>query len=99
MFIYMIHFFTAIVGAEWWAQPFGSAIPFLSWIPFINDVPMYNAALLLMIIFAVIPTISFNVYNVHMVVKARKGNMLLALAMLFPFIILLGGVVVWYVSY
>ncbi|XP_051122394.1 choline/ethanolaminephosphotransferase 1-like isoform X1 [Andrographis paniculata] len=95
MLIYMIHFFTAVVGAGWWAQPFGKSIPFFSWIPFINEFPMYKAALLLMIIFAVIPTISFNVYNVHKVVEARKGSMLLALAMLFPFAVLLGGVLVW----
>ncbi|KAI3467176.1 hypothetical protein Pfo_023839 [Paulownia fortunei] len=95
MLIYMIHFFTAIVGAEWWAQQFGKSIPFLSWVPFINEITMYKAALFLMIIFAVIPTISFNVYNVHKVVQARKGSMLLALAMLYPFVVLLGGVLVW----
>ncbi|KAG8366519.1 hypothetical protein BUALT_Bualt17G0088400 [Buddleja alternifolia] len=35
------------------------------------------------------------VYNVHKVVKARKGSMLLALAMLYPFVVLLGGVLAW----
>ncbi|KAL7091115.1 hypothetical protein ABFS83_12G084100 [Erythranthe nasuta] len=95
MLIYMIHFFTAIVGAEWWAQQFGKSIPFLSWVPFINEITMYKAALYLMIISAVIPTVSFNVYNVYKVVQARKGSMLLALAMLYPFVALLGGVLVW----
>ncbi|PIM98578.1 sn-1,2-diacylglycerol ethanolamine and cholinephosphotransferase [Handroanthus impetiginosus] len=95
MLIYMIHFFTAFVGAQWWTQQFGKSIPFLSWVPFINEITMYKAALFLMIIFAVIPTISFNVYNVHKVVQARKGSMLLALAMLYPFVVLLGGVLLW----
>ncbi|KAK6157734.1 hypothetical protein DH2020_011982 [Rehmannia glutinosa] len=89
MLIYMIHFFTAIVGtassldfltyadgAEWWAQQFGKSIPFLSWVPFIN-------------------VLLCSVYNVHKVVQARKGSMLLALAMLYPFVVLLGGVLVW----
>ncbi|CAI9756126.1 unnamed protein product [Fraxinus pennsylvanica] len=95
MLIYVGHFFTAIVGSEWWAQHFGKCIPFLSWVPIINEVPMYKAVLFLMIVFAVIPTVSFNVYNVHKVVQARKGNLLLALAMLYPFIVLLGGVLIW----
>lgn len=95
MLIYLIHFFTGFVGAEWWAQPFGKSIPFLSWVPFVNDIPMYNAALFLMIVFAVIPTTGINVHNVLKVVQARKGSVLLALAMLYPFIVLLGGVLAW----
>ncbi|XP_073139722.1 choline/ethanolaminephosphotransferase 1 isoform X2 [Henckelia pumila] len=99
MLIYMVHFFTAIVGAEWWAQQLGKSIPFLSWVPFINEITMYKVVLFFMIMFAVIPTVAFNVYNVHQVVQARKGNMLLALAMLYPFGLLLGGVLVWdYIS-
>ncbi|KAJ7943247.1 Choline/ethanolaminephosphotransferase 1 [Quillaja saponaria] len=82
MLIYVTHFFTAIVGAEWWVQQFGTSIPFLSWVPVINA-------------FAVIPTVTFNVYNVHKVVQGRKGNILLALAMLYPFVVLVGGVLVW----
>ncbi|CAA0822458.1 Choline/ethanolaminephosphotransferase 1 [Striga hermonthica] len=97
--IYMNHFFTAFVGAEWWAQSFGKSIPFLSWLPFISEVTMYKAVLFLMITFGVIPTVACNVNNVHQIVKARKGNMLLALAMLYPFVVLLGGVLVWdYIS-
>ncbi|KAI8527401.1 hypothetical protein RHMOL_Rhmol12G0072100 [Rhododendron molle] len=49
----------------------------------------------LMVVFAVIPTIACNVQNVYKVVQARKGNMLLALAMLGPFVVLLGGVLLW----
>ncbi|KAI8533071.1 hypothetical protein RHMOL_Rhmol11G0267600 [Rhododendron molle] len=97
MLIYLCHFFTAIVGAEWWAQHFGKSFPFLSWVPFFNEIPTYGAALFIMISFAVIPTISFNVYNVYKVVQGRKGSMLLALAMLYPFVVLLGGVLLWYV--
>ncbi|XP_058190759.1 choline/ethanolaminephosphotransferase 1 [Rhododendron vialii] len=95
MLIYLCHFFTAIVGAEWWAQHFGKSFPFLSWVPFFNEIPTYGAALFLMISSAVIPTISFNVYNVYKVVQGRKGSMLLALAMLYPFVVLLGGVLLW----
>ena len=61
----------------------------------INGIPMNRVILFLMIAFAIIPTISFNVYNVYKVVQARKGSMLLALAMLYPFVVLLGGVLVW----
>ncbi|KAL8052768.1 hypothetical protein ABFX02_05G026600 [Erythranthe guttata] len=95
MLIYMTHFFTAFVGAEWWAQPFGKSIPFFSWVPFLNGIIMYKAVMLFMTTFAVIPTVSFNVHNVYKVVKARNGNMLLALAMIYPFVVLLGGVLVW----
>ncbi|KAL1551200.1 Cholinephosphotransferase 1 [Salvia divinorum] len=95
LLIYTVHFFTAIVGTEWWAQPFGKSIPFFSWVPIVNEMPMYNAALFMMIVFAVIPTVSFNVYNVFKIVRAKKGSMLLALAMLYPFALLLGGVLFW----
>ncbi|PSS29471.1 Choline/ethanolaminephosphotransferase [Actinidia chinensis var. chinensis] len=95
MLIYLCHFFTAIVGAEWWAQHVGKSLPFLNWVPFLNEIPTYSAVLSFMIIFAVIPTVSFNVYNVYKVVQARKGSMLLALAMLYPFVVLLGGVLLW----
>ncbi|KAG5237015.1 choline/ethanolaminephosphotransferase [Salix suchowensis] len=36
-----------------------------------------------------------SVTNVYKVVQARKGSMLLALAMLYPFLVLVGGVLVW----
>lgn len=95
MLIYFCHFFTTFVGAEWWAQQFGKSIPFLSWVPFFSGIPTYQAVLYIMVASGVIPTVAFNVYNVYHVVKARKGSMLLALAMLCPFIVLLGGVLVW----
>ncbi|BFG40300.1 hypothetical protein CerSpe_265740 [Prunus speciosa] len=95
MLIYFAHFFTAIVGSEWWAQPFGTSLPFLSWVPFIHEITTYKAVLFLMVAFAVIPTLTFNVCNVYKVVQARKGSMLLALAMLYPFAVLLGGVLAW----
>ncbi|XP_076957398.1 choline/ethanolaminephosphotransferase 1-like isoform X2 [Bidens hawaiensis] len=94
MLIYMAHFFTAIVGAEWWAQGFGKSIPLLSWVPFINGIPTSDV-LLLMVLFAVIPTVTFNVQNVYKVVQSRKGSMLNALAMLVPFCVLLGVIISW----
>lgn len=99
MLIYLAHFFTALVGAEWWAQHFGKSVPYLSWVPFINEISTARAVLFLMIIFGVIPTVSFNVQNVYKVVKARNGSMPLALAMLYPFSVLVGGVLLWeYIS-
>lgn len=99
MLIYLSHFFTAFVGAEWWAQSFRKSLPFLSWVPLLPDVAMSSAVMLLMTAFGVIPTVAFNVFNVHKVVQARKGSMLLALAMLCPFAVLLGGVLAWdYIS-
>ncbi|XP_057447990.1 choline/ethanolaminephosphotransferase 1-like isoform X3 [Lotus japonicus] len=95
MLIYMAHFFTAIVGAEWWVQRFGKSLPFLNWLPFIGDIPTFRAVLCLMIVFGVIPTVTFNVCNVYKVVKSRNGSMPLALAMLYPFVVLVGGVLVW----
>ena len=94
MIIYLLHFFTSIVGAGWWAQQFGKSLPFLNWLPF-ADVPTYSAALYLMIAFGVIPTVAFNVVNVYKVVKSRNGSMPLALAMLYPFIVLVGCVLLW----
>ncbi|KAL8121017.1 hypothetical protein AgCh_017977 [Apium graveolens] len=95
MLIYVAHCFTAIVGAEWWAQQFVKSLPFLSWVPIISEVPTYGAVLYLMIAFAVIPTLTFNVHNVYKVVQTRKGNMLLALAMLYPFVVLMAGILIW----
>ncbi|KAG6765770.1 hypothetical protein POTOM_029827 [Populus tomentosa] len=44
-----------------------------------------------------VPLVSMNclVSNVYKVVQARKGSMLLALAMLYPFVVLVGGVLLW----
>ncbi|KAI3861364.1 hypothetical protein MKX03_016179 [Papaver bracteatum] len=95
MLIYVAHFFTFLVGAEWWSQQLGMSIPLLSWMPFISKIPMYSVVIFSMTAFAVIPTVTFNVQNVSKVVKSRNGNMLRALAMLYPFIILLGGVLLW----
>ncbi|OIV96343.1 hypothetical protein TanjilG_09770 [Lupinus angustifolius] len=58
-------------------------------------IPTYTAILYLMIAFGVIPTVALNVSNVYKVVKARNGSMPLALAMLYPFVVLVGGVLVW----
>ncbi|KAK2994337.1 hypothetical protein RJ640_017849 [Escallonia rubra] len=95
MLIYVVHFLTALVGSEWWANQLGKSLPFLSWVPYISEIPTFGAALFLMTVFAVIPTVSSNVCNVYKVVQARKGSMLLALAMLYPFALLLIGVLVW----
>ncbi|XVE85658.1 hypothetical protein DITRI_Ditri17bG0108200 [Diplodiscus trichospermus] len=93
--IFTAHFITTIVGAHWWAQQFGKSIPLFSWVPFLNAIPTNKAVLYVMTIFGVIPTIACNVSNVRNVIQARKGNMLHALAMLYPFVLLTGGVLVW----
>ncbi|KAI4339428.1 hypothetical protein MLD38_024375 [Melastoma candidum] len=95
MLIYVCHCFTAVVGSEWWVQPFGEAVPIFGWFPFISEITMFKAALFIMIAGGVIPTVLFNIQNVYKVVQSRKGNMLLALAMLYPFAVLLGGVLAW----
>ncbi|KAG0473204.1 hypothetical protein HPP92_015061 [Vanilla planifolia] len=95
MLIYLCHFITFFMGAEWWAQDFRKSIPFLSWVPVLREIPFYDVVLFLLIVFAVIPTIGSNVSNVKKVVRARKGSMLLALAMLLPFGLLLAGVLIW----
>nr|GEV98260.1 choline/ethanolaminephosphotransferase 1-like [Tanacetum cinerariifolium] len=95
MLIYLAHIFTSIVGSEWWAQDFGTSIPLLSWVPIINGISTSGVVLLFMILFAVVPTLTFNVQNVYKVVQSRKGSMLNALAMLIPFCVLLGVVILW----
>ncbi|KAK4786005.1 hypothetical protein SAY86_002694 [Trapa natans] len=60
-----------------------------------EEISTCRAVLFLMTAFGVIPTASSNMSNVYRVVKARKGSMLLTVAMLFPFFILLGGVLAW----
>ncbi|KAG1361032.1 choline/ethanolaminephosphotransferase 1 [Cocos nucifera] len=95
MLIYVCHFLTFFLGAEWWAQDFRKSIPLFSWVPLIPEIPLYGAVLFLMIVFGVVPTIGSNISNVHMVVRARKGSMLLALAMLFPFGVLMASVLIW----
>ncbi|KAI9092081.1 hypothetical protein K1719_028016 [Acacia pycnantha] len=70
-------------------------MPFLNWVPLIAGIPTYRAVLFIMVAFAVIPTVTFNVCNVYKVVKSRNGSMPLALAMLYPFAVLVGGVMLW----
>ncbi|KAF6166342.1 hypothetical protein GIB67_015888 [Kingdonia uniflora] len=99
MLIYCSHFFTAIVGAEWWAQHFGESIPLMSWVPFISELPTFRVVLLSLAAFGVVPTITLNIYNVYKVIQARKGSMVSALAMIYPFVVLLGGILIWdYIS-
>ncbi|BBH08603.1 aminoalcoholphosphotransferase 1 [Prunus dulcis] len=71
MLIYFAHFFTAIVvvGSTIW-----KSLPFLSWVPFIHEITTYKAVLFLMVAFAVIPTLTFNVCNVYKVVQTRKKH-------------------------
>lgn len=95
MLIYVCHIFTFFTGAEWWAQDFRKSVPLLNWVPLVPEIPLYGIVLFLMVAFAVIPTIGSNTHNVYKVVEARKGSMLLALAMLFPFGFLLAGALVW----
>ncbi|KAI9085721.1 hypothetical protein K1719_032327 [Acacia pycnantha] len=95
MIIYLLHFFTAIVGAQWWAQPLGNSIPFLSWLPFLGGIPTYRAVLYFVIISGVIPTVLFNIHNVYKIVRAKRRRMRAALAMLYPFVLLVGGVLLW----
>uniref|UniRef100_A0A453R2L2 Aminoalcoholphosphotransferase n=1 Tax=Aegilops tauschii subsp. strangulata TaxID=200361 RepID=A0A453R2L2_AEGTS len=100
MLIYVSHLFTFFTGAEWWAQDFRKSLPLISLVPlpFVPEIPLYVIVLILMIMFAVIPTVGSNIGNVQKVVDARKGSMELALAMLLPFIALLAGVAVWVLS-
>ncbi|KAA3463470.1 choline/ethanolaminephosphotransferase 1 [Gossypium australe] len=93
--IYVMHFLTGFLGAQWWVEQFGRSIPIFSWVPFLNEIPTYRVVLYIMIAFAVIPTVGCNIQNVHKVIQARKGSMLIALAMLYPFVVLMGGVLIW----
>eukprot|EP00252_Welwitschia_mirabilis_P026871 TRINITY_DN8981_c0_g1_i1.p1 TRINITY_DN8981_c0_g1~~TRINITY_DN8981_c0_g1_i1.p1 ORF type:complete len:390 (-),score=40.41 TRINITY_DN8981_c0_g1_i1:507-1676(-) len=95
MIIYIVHIFTAFVGARWWQQSCKKVMPLLQWAFFVPDVSMSDLVLGITFIFGVIPTVGYNVYNVYKVVYARKGNMMQALAMLFPFLALIGGVGIW----
>ncbi|XP_042452202.1 choline/ethanolaminephosphotransferase 1-like [Zingiber officinale] len=95
MLIYVCHWLTFFLGAEWWAQDFRKSIPLFGWVPFLPEIPVYVIVLVLMIAFAVVPTLSSNISNVQKVVQAKKGSMILALAMLFPFGVLMAGVLIW----
>ncbi|KAK4263697.1 hypothetical protein QN277_029078 [Acacia crassicarpa] len=95
MIIYLLHFFTAIVGAQWWAQKLGNSMPFLSWVPFLGGIPTYRAVLYFVIISGVIPTVLFNIHNVYKIVRAKRRRMRAALAMLYPFVLLVGAVLLW----
>ncbi|QHO48712.1 hypothetical protein HN51_000732 [Arachis hypogaea] len=95
MLIYTCHFFTALVGAEWWIHEFGKSVPFLSWMPVVSGIPTYKAALTLLMVFGVGPTVFGNVSNVCKLVRAKNGSVLRALAMLYPFTVLVGAVLLW----
>lgn len=95
MLIYVCHWLTFFLGAEWWAQDFRKSIPLFGWVPFLPEIPVYGIVLVLMVAFAVIPTLSSNISNVQKVVQAKKGSLILAFAMLFPFGVLMAGVLIW----
>ncbi|VAI84022.1 unnamed protein product [Triticum turgidum subsp. durum] len=59
MLIYVSHLFTCFTGAEWWAQDFRKSLPLISLVPlpFVPEIPLYVIVLILMITFAVIPTV------------------------------------------
>ncbi|KAF2589154.1 hypothetical protein F2Q70_00041742 [Brassica cretica] len=75
--IYVSHFFTALVGAEWWAQQLGESIPLFSWVPLVNDIRTSRAVLYMMIAFAVIPTVAIN-FAVLLGTDTRKALPLLS---------------------
>lgn len=93
--IYGVHFFTAIVGPVWWTLNFRDAVPLLRFLPFVPDMPVNVLVIWFVLIFAVTPTFGYNVYNVSKVVKGRGDSMIMALAMILPFVTLLGGVATW----
>ncbi|CAM6082014.1 unnamed protein product [Calypogeia fissa] len=90
-----VHFFTSVVGPAWWTLNFREAVPLLRLLPFVPDMPLNILIIWGMLIFAVTPTFGYNVYNVSKVVKARGQSMILALAMILPFVALLGGIATW----
>lgn len=93
MLIYLGHFFTAIVGPTWWTQKLGDVSPVP--LPFFADLVLYDFVIIAMVVVAVMPSVGYNVYNVYNVVHSKNGSMVLALAMLFPFCLLIGGVTAW----
>ncbi|MCO5592997.1 hypothetical protein L7F22_047001 [Adiantum nelumboides] len=95
MLIYVAHFFTAIVGPSWWKLKMGDVARIFAGFPFISDLVITDFVIFAMMLFAVTPTVSYNVYNVYKVVQQRNGSMTLALAMLFPFFVLISGVTTW----
>ncbi|KAL3690902.1 hypothetical protein R1sor_004553 [Riccia sorocarpa] len=90
-----VHFFTAIVGGTWWTQDVRQALPLLRFLPFISDIPVNQLVVWLMLLIAVLPTVSFNLINVHKVNRTRGTKMRTALAMVLPFVALLAGVATW----
>ncbi|BBN13816.1 ethanolaminephosphotransferase [Marchantia polymorpha subsp. ruderalis] len=95
LLIYSVHFFTAFVGPTWWTLNFRQAVPLLRFIPFIPDMPLNTFIIWGMMICAVVPTVGYNISNVHKVIKARGTSMVSALAMVLPFVALLTGIVTW----
>lgn len=95
MLIYLIHFFTAFVGPTWWTQKTGHVLSFLSGFSLLADLPVYDFVAVVMMMFAVFPTVAYNVFNVHKVVRSKNGSMLRAIAMIFPYVFLIGGTTIW----
>ncbi|CAM6036351.1 unnamed protein product [Sphagnum compactum] len=96
MVIYLAHFFTAIVGPTFWTLKCREALPgFLGRLPFIPDIAVNIFVIYMMMVAAVLPTVGYNVLNVYKVVKRRNSSMLAALAMLLPFLALVGSITLW----
>jgi ethanolaminephosphotransferase len=98
MLFYIGHIFTGIVGPEFWTQNIKD-IPVVGSLPFVPDVPLVLVMVLIFGFVAALPTLIFNFVNVHKVVRGRGTSFRSALAMLFPFWTLVGGIVFWgYIS-
>eukprot|EP00245_Coleochaete_scutata_P018530 TRINITY_DN9703_c0_g1_i1.p1 TRINITY_DN9703_c0_g1~~TRINITY_DN9703_c0_g1_i1.p1 ORF type:complete len:393 (-),score=31.94 TRINITY_DN9703_c0_g1_i1:889-2067(-) len=94
--IYMSHLFTAfVVGPTWWTLPMKEALGDFMPVNLVGDVPVNRFILYLMLIPGVGTTVITNIRNVYLTVRKKNGNVANALAMVLPFLGLVGGVTSW----
>jgi len=94
MLFYVGHIFTGIVGPMWSTRSIKN-FPLVGRIPFIPDVSIMVVIVTLFGLLLAIPTLIFNCLNVYKTVRGRGTSFRVALAMLFPYFTLLGGMAFW----
>ncbi|GBG70734.1 hypothetical protein CBR_g8031 [Chara braunii] len=93
---YSAHLFTALVGPRWWTLDFKEALHLPDSLNFLPAFQLNTLVIVLMMMFAVMPTVLSNISNVSKAVQySKEGSMHEAILLLLPFTALCSIVSVW----
>ncbi|GBG62065.1 hypothetical protein CBR_g28542 [Chara braunii] len=94
---YSAHFLTFLVGPTWWTLDYKEALHLPDSLKFLPGVQLNNLMVVVMMMFAVAPTVFSNISNVRRAVQYSKGGggMHQAVLLLLPFTALCTMVCAW----